>query len=446
MRTGAQTGGDDLAPRWRTVTALGSAQTLSWASSYYLPGVLATPMARDLGVPVPTVHLAFSLALIVSALVGPAAGRAIDRHGGRPVLLGTNVLFALALASLASAQGPWGLFAAWVLIGLAMGSGLYEAAFASLVRLYGQDSRNAITGITLIAGFASTLGWPLSAWMETQWGWRGACLGWAALHLALGIPLNLIVPRARPLAGRLEEAQVPAAGTATHSAKSEATHPETARPSTVPATDAIQSETPRGDTRQGNRPQSDQPQGDVRTAVLLAIVFALVWFISTAMATHLPALLQASGATLAAAVAIGALVGPAQVAGRLLEFGLLRRIHPMLSARLASLGHPVGVLVLMALGGPGAAAFALLHGAGNGIMTIAKGTLPLVLFGPLGYGARQGWMMLPARVAQALAPVLFGLALQQWGVQAMWLSAALGLLAFLALMAIRPRRERAAPP
>lgn len=448
MTMEAQTGGTDSEPRWRTVTALGTAQTLSWASSYYLPGVLATPMARDLGIPVPTVHLAFSLALIVSALVGPAAGRAIDRHGGRPVLLGTNVLFALALAALASAQGPWGLFAAWVLIGLAMGSGLYEAAFASLVRLYGQDSRNAITGITLIAGFASTVGWPLSAWMETQWGWRGACLGWAALHLAMGIPLNLIVPRARALASQLENPPAAAAGAANNNAnispKAEDDHTEAARSGTVPAGAAPQRETPRSDTPQGYTPQGDTPQGDLRTAVLLAIVFALVWFISTAMATHLPAVLQASGATLAAAVAISALVGPAQVAGRLLEFGVLRRIHPLLSARLASLGHPVGVLVLMGLGGPGAAAFALLHGAGNGIMTIAKGTLPLVLFGPQGYGARQGWMMMPARVAQALAPVLFGLALQQWGARAMWLSAALGLLAFMALMAIRPQRTTSA--
>jgi len=402
-------------PRWRTVTALGSAQTLSWASSYYLPGVLATPMARELGVAVPTVHLAFSLALIVSALVGPAAGRAIDRRGGRPVLLSTNVLFALALTALASAQGPWGLFAAWVLIGLGMGCGLYEAAFASLVRLYGQDSRNAITGITLIAGFASTVGWPLSAWMETQWGWRGACLGWAALHLVLGIPLNLIVPRARPLPG-------PSADEALST------------PGAAPATPLAP------------EPSATTQPGELRSAVLLAVVFALVWFISTAMATHLPALLQASGATLAAAVAIGALVGPAQVAGRLLEFGLLRRIHPLLSARLAGLAHPVGVLVLMALGGPGSAAFALLHGAGNGIMTIAKGTLPLVLFGPAGYGARQGWLMMPTRVAQALAPVLFGLALQRWGAQAMWISAALGLMAFAALMAIKAPRETSTPP
>jgi len=425
MTTAAQTGGGDSAPRWRAVTALGTAQTLSWASTYYLPGVLATPMARELGVAVPTVHLAFSLALIVSALVGPAAGRAIDRHGGRPLLLGTNVLFALALTALAFAQGPVGLFAAWVLIGLGMGSGLYEAAFASLVRLYGHDSRNAITGITLIAGFASTVGWPLSAWMETQWGWRGACLGWAALHLVLGMPLNLTVPKA------CRASALPSP------------HPGPVAPVSRPAPDAA---TAAGATSAGTDESGSTAPGEMRTAVLLSAVFALVWFISTAMATHLPALLQASGATLATAVAVGALVGPAQVAGRLLEFGLLRRIHPLLSARLAGLAHPVGVLVLMAVGGPGAAAFALLHGAGNGIMTIAKGTLPLVLFGPLGYGARQGWMMMPARVAQALAPVLFGVALQHWGVQAMWISAALGLMAFAALMAIRAPRATSAPP
>ena len=453
--TGGTGGSADPAPRWRTVTALGSAQTLSWASTYYLPGVLATPMARELGVAVPTVHLAFSLALIVSALVGPAAGRAIDRRGGRPVLLGTNVLFALALTALACAQGPWGLFAAWVLIGLGMGSGLYEAAFASLVRLYGQDSRNAITGITLIAGFASTVGWPLSAWMETQWGWRGACLGWAALHLVLGIPLNLIVPRAHRLQktpdGMTESADAAAAVGGGPAGQAE---PGPAAMTGVSIAAASTSQVDAGDTRRdgpARAPSGADVSGvsspaELRTAVLLAVVFALVWFISTAMATHLPALLQASGATLATAVAVGALVGPAQVAGRLLEFGLLRRIHPLLSARLAGLAHPLGVLVLMVLGGPAAAAFALLHGAGNGIMTIAKGTLPLVLFGPLGYGARQGWMMMPARVSQALAPVVFGLALQRWGAQALWLSAGLGLMAFAALMAIRPPRGTSAPP
>jgi MFS family permease len=389
--------------RW-TVARLGTAQTLAWASSYYLPAMLAAPMARDLGVATPTVFAAFSVALIVSALLGPFAGRAIDRHGGRPVLVCTNLLFAASLAGMALAQGPVGLFAAWVLMGVAMGSGLYEAAFATLVRLYGQGARGTITGITLIAGFASTVGWPLSAWMETQWGWRGACAGWAALHLLMGVPLNGWLPRADTADKAPQPSEdVPAA---------QATEPAVSTP-----------------------PAAAHP---LRTTVLLSFVFAVTWFTSTAMAAHLPRLLQASGTSLQAAVALAALVGPAQVAARLLEFGLLRRLHPLLSTQLAAAAHPVGAGLLMVLGGPAAAVFTLLHGAGNGILTIAKGTLPLVLFGPAGYGARQGLMMVPARVAQAFAPVLFGMALDRAGAAALWLTTLLGLAALGALWLLRP--------
>ena len=163
-------------------------------------------------------------------------------------------------------------------------------------------------------------------------------------------------------------------------------------------------------------------------------MFAATWFISTAMASHLPRLLQLEGATLAAALLAGALVGPAQVAGRLLEFGVLRRMHPLLSARLAAIMHPAGAALLGLAGGPAAAVFAVLHGAGNGILTIAKGTLPLVLFGPLGYGHRQGLLMVPARIAQASAPWLFGLCLDRWGAGAMLVSGAVGGVAFGALM------------
>jgi hypothetical protein len=171
----------------------------------------------------------------------------------------------------------------------------------------------------------------------------------------------------------------------------------------------------------------------LRSAVLLALVFALTWFISTAMAAHLPTLLSASGVGLSAALVAGALIGPAQVAGRLLEFGVLRRAHPLLSARMASVLHPLGAVVLVLFGAPAASAFALMHGAGNGILTIAKGTLPLALFGPQGYGERQGLLMVPARLAQALAPWLFGLCVERMGSGALWVSAALGALVFLAL-------------
>lgn len=391
------------AQRWPTIAALGTAQTLAWASSYYLPAMLAVPMARDLGVSTPTIFVAFSLALVVSALMGPISGRAIDHWGGRPVLMATNLVFAAGLAGLAAANNSVGLFAAWIVIGIGMGSGLYEAAFSALVRLYGKESRNAITGITLIAGFASTVGWPLSTVMEAQFGWRGACLGWAALHLFVGLPLNWSIPkvaRADP-----DLAPLAAAG------KGPAVAPQT----------------------------SVRPK---LAAVLLAFVFAITWFTSTAMAAHLPQLLQASGATLAVAVGVGALIGPAQVAARLLEFGFLRRVHPLLSARLATMAHPVGAAILIVFGAPVAALFTVLHGAGNGILTIAKGTLPLVLFGPQGYGARQGLLMVPARICQAIAPALFGLCLERWGAGALWLSMALGLMAFGALMAM-PRQTAA---
>jgi len=376
--------------RARAVVVLGTAQTLAWASSYYLPAVLAAPMARDVGVSTPTVFAAFSAALIVSALLGPFAGRAIDRWGGRPVLIGTNAVFALGLVGLALSDGPLTMLLAWLLMGVGMGSGLYEAAFAALVRLYGRESRTSITGITLIAGFASTVGWPLSAFLDLQFGWRGACLTWAALHVLLGMPLNALLPRAHPL---VEPAPLP--------------------PSTASA------------------PSAASP--NLRPMLVLSFVFATTMFVSTAMAAHLPTLLQAHGASLAAAVAAGALIGPAQVGARLFEFGLLRRWHPLWTARLAVAAHPVGALVLALAGAPAAAAFTLLHGAGNGILTITKGTLPLALFGPAGYGARQGLMMVPARFAQAAAPWLFGLCLEHWGGAAVALSAALGLAAFAAL-------------
>lgn len=376
-----------------TVAALGSAQTLAWGSSYYLPAVLAVPVAKDLGVATPTVFAAFSWALLVSAFVGPRAGRTIDRWGGRPVLIATNLLFALGLAALGCSRSTTGLFIAWTLMGAAMGAGLYEAAFAALVRLHGRDSRSLITGITLIAGFASTIGWPLSTFMEAQFGWRNACFGWAALHLLLGVPLNASLPRVRP-------------------------DPVTAP--NLPATDPKEAASPaRG------------------TAVLLAFVFAATWFTSTAMAAHFPAMMQMAGASLTAAVAAGALIGPAQVAARMLEFGLLQRVHPLLSARLAALAHPIGAVLLLLSGAPAAAVFAVLHGAGNGVLTIAKGTLPLVLFGPQGYGQRQGLLMVPARVVQALAPWLFGWCLELWGGRALLVSGGIGLAAAAALSLLR---------
>lgn len=371
------------------VLLLGTAQTLAWASSYYIPAILAGAMARDLGVEASTVFVAFSCAMLLTAFLGPRVGRAIDRYGGRRVLLASNAVFILGLAMLALAQGPAMLFAAWLVLGLAMAMGLYDAGFATLAGLYGKDARGAITGITLIAGFASTLGWPLSGIMLAEFGWRGACWGWALIHLMLAMPLNALLPRA--------VARAPVAATAS---------PVTAR----------------------------EPR---RTALLMAFIFAAGGFSAAALGAHLPALLVAAGATPAAAIAAGALMGPAQVAARVLEFTLLRRAHPLLSAKLAQVAHPIGAAILLVLGAPFAALFVVLHGAGNGINTIMRGTLPLAVFGAAGYGARQGLIVAPARFLGALAPALFGFVVAGYGAHALWFTAALSLTAFAALFMLR---------
>lgn len=374
----------------RVVIALGATQTLAWGSSYYLPAILARPIAADLGLASSTVFACFSGALLLSAVLGPAVGRAIDARGGRDVLALSNLVLAAGLVLLAAAQGLATLALAWAVLGVGIAMGLYDAAFATLAGLYGRAARGRITGITLIAGFASTVGWPLSAGMEAEFGWRGACLGWAALHLVLGLPLNrLLVPPAPP-----PEKLAAAAGDA-------------------------------------------KPAPRFAMAIL-AFVFAAAWTVTGAMAAHLPRLLEASGASPAGAVLAASLLGPAQVFARVLEFGFLARFHPIVSARLATLGQPVAAAALALFGGVAAPVFTVLYGMGNGVLTIVKGTLPLAVFGPVGYGARQGWLSAPARFLQALAPFGFGLLLERASVDvALAISAALSLSAFVALTLLR---------
>jgi len=385
-----------IASRRRTTVLVGAAQTIAWASSYYLPAILAVPMAQSVGVSSAAVFAAFSCALLVSAFAGPVSGRLVDRFGGRPVLMASSALFAASLLLLASADQAITLWIAWLLMGLAMAGGLYDTAFATLVRLYGTEARTSITGVTLMAGFASTIGWPLTAWLETTVGWRGACAVWAAAHVFAAMLFYAPLPRVLVLdvqpQGHAVEAGV--------------------------------------FTRQ-----------DLRPAVLLATVFAATWFVSTAMAAHLPQVLVSAGVGLGAAITIAALVGPAQVAGRLGEFAFLRSTHPLVAARLAATAHPIGAALLLTLGPAASPAFAVLHGLGNGILTIANGALPLAIFGAAGYGRRQGWLMMPARVVQAAAPFLFGLGFAAWGLQSLWISMGGGIVALGALLVLRAARR-----
>lgn len=382
------------------VSTLGITQTLAWGSTYYLTAVFADPVSAALHLSRAWFFGVFSAALLLSGLLGPLAGRMIDRYGGRDVLAATNIVFAAGLVLLGFASNALGLVVAWAVLGIGMGFGLYEAAFATAAGLYGRDARNAITGITLFAGFASTVGWPASALFIDQFGWRGACIAWAVLHLVIGLPLNrLLIPKATP--HPVEEAPVQAA----------------------------------------------QSGGVPWTMITLAGVFGAAWFVSTAMAAHLPRLLEAVGLEPAAAIAAASLVGPAQVAARVVEFSLLRRLSPMISARLATALHPVGAVLLVVFGPVAAIPFVLLHGAGNGMLTIARGTLPLALFGPSGYGLRTGLLAAPARILQGAAPLLFGVVLDHGGAfAALFLSGTLMTGCLLALFALNTATGRAPAP
>jgi len=375
------------------VAALGTAQTLAWASSYYLPAILADPISASINVPRSWVFGAFSGALLIAAFAGPAVGRVIDRHGGRGVLALSNVVLAAGLIGLAAANGAVVLFAAWAVLGVGMALGLYDAGFAALTALYGHNARGPITGITLFAGFASTVSWPLSTFLNDAFGWRETLLVWAALNIAIGLPLNLLLPVATRLAhfSRAAERSI------------------------------------------GWKPYKEM--------LLLAFVFAAAWFVTGSMAAHLPGLLEHAGATPVQAIAAAALVGPAQVAARLVEFFVLRRTHPLISARIAALLHPLGAAVFAVIGPSAAVAFTVFYGAGNGLLTIARGTVPLAVFGPHGYGERTGLLGAPARAAQALAPLLFGLLLDAMGASVIAVSAALCLAAFAALLLLHASRE-----
>lgn len=385
--------------RWGVVLALGTSQTLAWASSYYLPAILAEPIAASLGLARAWVFGAFSMSLLICALLAPRVGRFIDRRGGRGALALSTVVLAGGLLALAAARGPVALFAAWAVLGAGMALGLYDAAFATLTTIYAGEARGPITGITLLAGFASTVSWPVSSALERAIGWRGTCAVWAALNLAVSLPL---VRFALPAPTRLG-------------------HPRRAARARV-----------------GWRPR--------REMILLAYAYAATWFVTGAMVAHLPRLLERAGATTAQAIAAAALMGPAQVGARIAEFAVLRRAHPLVSARLATTLHPLGAAALGLAGTAAIAPFAILHGAGNGLLTIARGTVPLAVFGPVGYGERTGLLGAPARAVQSLAPFAFGLLVERLGVSALLVSAGLYLSALVAFGLVHPAAAQPGAP
>ncbi len=340
------------------VSALGVAQILAWGSSYYLPAVLAAPIAAETGWPLAWVIGGLSLGLLVAGIISPMVGRRIHAQGGRMVLAASAVLLALGLITLSVAPNLPVYLGGWLIIGLGMGCGLYDAAFSTLGQLYGDRARGTITALTLFGGFASTACWPLSAFLVAQLGWRGACASYALIHLAVVLPLYLVSLRGERRAG---PAAAPRAATALNGGS------------------------------------------DTLPFLFLAAAITLSATISTILSVHLLTILQARDIALAAAVALGALIGPSQVGARFIEMMIARYHHPIWTMLASALFMTIGIGALWA-GLPILSVALVFYGAGIGIELIARATLPLSLFDPRNYARIMGKLALPSLIAQAAAP------------------------------------------
>ncbi|WP_332713223.1 MFS transporter [Pelagibacterium mangrovi] len=346
----------------------------TWGSTYYLIAVLAAPIVNDTGWPLEWVVGSLSLGLLVAGLSAPTIGDAISRHGGRPILALGCLIIAVGLAMIAAAPNLAIFMAGWAVLGIGMAAGLYDAAFSTLGGIYCEKARPSITTLTLWGGFASTVCWPLSAAMVDAVGWRGACFAYAAILVGVCLPLILaMVPQAtRPL----KQSSIDADATLVLSPRERAMF------------------------------------------WLFALIQIIAGLFVTIVAVHLLTLLQARGISLAEAVTLGALIGPAQVGARVLEMLGRGRHHPMWTLS-AAVVLCAGGLIVLAAGMPIVGLALILYGAGNGIFSIARGALPLSLFGPEQYAPIIGRLARPGLIAQAAAPMIGAILISRLGYDAL---------------------------
>ena len=375
---------------WRAVSVLGLTQILAWGALFYPPVLTVPLMAADHGWSRSFAMAGFSLGLFVGGLCARYVGGAIDRYGGHVVMPIGSLIGAAGLTGLVWAPGVANYFAAWITIGVAMAASLYDPAFATLGRIFGSAARSPITVLTLAGGFASTVSWPATQFLIDKVGWRGTYLVYAALLAGLAAPLHAFaLPR--------EHASATVRG---------ATSDRTAK--------------------------SPAPAHGL-TFLLVATGFAAYAFVPSALSAQLLAIFQRFGLSATTVVAIGMLFGPSQVVARICELSFARRLDPIWTARFA-VGLLVSAFVLLAVlsfSATVAAMFAVMFGMANGLLTIARGTVPLALFGASGYGRLMGRIGGPYLVVQALAPVVLTFVADRVSD-----AAGLGLVAAFALVAL----------
>lgn len=346
----------------RLVIRLGITQIIGWGSGFYLPAILAVPISLSLGISTETFFWAFTLSLLVSGLLGPQVGKFIDQLGGRKVLPVGSLAFALGLALLATATSTPQLFIAWLLMGVGGSMGNYDAAFATAVNFFGNKSNGVIAGITVFAGFSSTISWPLTQWLNEAFGWQVAVWVWFGLHILVALPLHLTIPRS-------ERRVVPDL--------------------TGPIRKLVR-----------NRFRIEP------LLIVFALLFALEGFIVSAVNTTLPFMLGELGASIELALIASVILGPAQVMARVVLVALGSWATPLRVATISIVAHPLGVAAIWIFGDQGLLAFVILHGIGVGLNPFIRGSLPLLFYGPDRFGQRQGRVMMLSKIVSAFSPTI----------------------------------------
>ncbi|WP_171406161.1 MFS transporter [Acinetobacter baylyi] len=367
---------------------MGFTQILAWSSTFYLPAVLANLIAKDTRWSLTLVIAGLSWGFIVTGICSPKVGRFIELFGGRKALSISSVYFAIGLLCLGLSSHLLVYYFAWTMLGIGMAFGLYDAAFSTIGRLLGQDAKTAIVGVTLLGGLASTIGWALIVFLEGLYGWRITCFILALFHLLLGLPLHyFLLPR---------EEQ---------------------------STEAYAKEL--------NSQINLHKEGN-RLFMLVAVILTVQSFVVATISVHLLSMLKTIGFSVSTALAIGMMIGPAQIIARLLEFSLFKNLHPSWSSRVGVLISFFGIIFLFTDGYVLALLGAALYGAGNGILTIIRGTLPLALFGQEGYATRMGLLGRPIMIALAFGPLISAFILEKWGINTLLMI--LIVLVFIALL------------
>jgi MFS family permease len=382
---------------WRAVPVLGVTQILTWGTIFYTPVLIVPLIAAERGWSITFAMGGFSVGLLVAGLVAPYVGRSIDRWGGHVIMAIGSLIGALGLFLIVHASTPIAYYAVWCVLGVAMAANLYDAAFATLGRIFGLGARRPITALTLAGGFASTVSWPVTHLLIERVGWTGTYLVYAALLAGIAAPLHALgLPRSR-----------------------------------------FDTEVMVQDGR--NEPAKTLPPYGW-AFILVASAFASYAFVPSGLSAHLLAIFARSGIDVGTVVWIGALFGPAQVGARLIEFTFGRNLHPLWVVRfaLSALLCAFVMLAFLGVSAGTAAAFALMFGGANGLVTITRGAVPLALFGASGYGRLMGRLAGPFLLVQAAAPFVMAFVVEHASdAAALALAAGFASLALVCFIVIR---------